>query len=348
MLAVTTADVEPSPPVTLWLLSDQVPFAQRLLIQAGTRCTRAGCPVKGQNVAASFGADPFDDLRAELASPTTGVFILLTTVGFGEGDTAIEDLHRIAAAASGGHRVRVLTLDPIPERASDLARVSGSMPSEAFPRLLGLPSNSLELRSGTEWLESLEGVRAASLWCAAAGVENTLAGVMARLFDLLILTMGEPESIDAAFVLPRTGRALHAAPGESLHSLSGCMALVARFGDGRAASLFGAEGWPKSGFSAKLVGSNGQMTLEDGVCTWFGGKGDTQRWGEPKHAGASEIGWSLERQIAAEIAEALSESSAVRPAPLETILLMAQAALLSARTGQPEALDTIRIMNGSR
>ncbi len=339
---MTIQEGESLPTITLWLLPEMAAFAARLVATGRFRCTRAGCPLKGQNVAVGLGAEPFDDLRAELAAPVNSTIVLLSPDGFGTGTTAMEDLQRVAAAAVGPPRVRVLTVEPIPARTIDLAGVSGTVPAAALPRVLGLPRNSAGLRAGTEWLESLEGIRAASMWCAAAEGEGTLSGVLARLADLLIFTMGEPESIDAAFVQPRAGRALHAAPGDSLSGLSGCVSILARFADGRVASLFGADHWPVSGVSANLAGAAGQITLTDGECSWHGRDGAVQRAGRT----AAE---PFARSLAAEIGAAIAaDDVSTPPPPLESILLIGQAALLSARTGQPESLETIRMMSGLR
>ncbi|MDI1289336.1 MAG: hypothetical protein PSX37_05200, partial [bacterium] len=142
---------EPGPTdVTLWLLPEQVEFARRILDRAGARCVRAGCPRKGQSVSGVLGAASFDDLRAELASPMSSLFILLASDGF-DGGSAAEDLRNLGISTAG-QRTRILTLDPIPTSAAELIRSSKGVPAEAMPQLLGLPRRSPALIAGNEWL----------------------------------------------------------------------------------------------------------------------------------------------------------------------------------------------------
>lgn len=327
--------------ITLWLMPEQVQFANRILQRAGARCVRAGCPRKGQSVGSELGAATFDDLRAELAAPVTGLFVLLTNEGFSEGDSASEDLRALGLATTA-QRPRILTLEPVPTSAGAL-RTAGVVPAEAMPQMMGLPRHGPALMAGTEWIESLAGVRAASIHCSAKPGEGSLAALLMRAFDLLILCMGEPESVDAAFIHPHAFRSLHAAPGDTLSGLTGTASMIARFADGRCASLFAQDDAVETELRGTMIGAKGQLTVDATACIWHGGEGGVQ------NAGEADEGAGIEVQMASEMAAILrGDPRAFAAAPLETMLLIAQAALLSARTGQPESPATIRMMSGIR
>ncbi len=339
MYVVSVGTNPASPGVTLWLLPDQVAFARRLLTLAGCHAVRVGCPLKGQSVASAMDAEPFDDLRAELAAPQAPITLLLTAQGFAEGDAAPDDL-RALGATSPGVRTRVVSLEPVPSGIDALLQSARFLSPDQVPQMLALPRRCPSLLAGQDWIESLGGVKAASLRCWARPGEGTLAALLTRAFDLLMSTMGEPESIDASFIQPGTVRGLHAAPGETLAGLEGAAAGIARFADGRCASFFAHDRAAATGFEATLVGPGGQLALDPSSCTWRGRADPGQQWGTPDEGSATE------RQIAQELIAAVQgDGSTLPPISIEQLLVMGQTSLLSTRTGVPESPETIRKMS---
>ena len=68
-----------------------------------------------------------------------------------------------------------------------------------------------------------------------AGLRDDLKAF--RFREAFLSLLGEPETIDAAYIAPGHGKGVHALPGESLRGLEGDLTANLRFADGRAAGL---------------------------------------------------------------------------------------------------------------
>jgi hypothetical protein len=183
-------------------------------------------------------------------------------------------------------------------------------------------------------------------FCCGTG-EGTLG---ARLFDAIELAtnvLGEPDVVDAVYVWPGRGRVVHPTPGDSLHGLCGAMTINLRFSDGRGASVVCADGSVGAGRwsrRATMIGERGRLCVGDTGFEFVGADGATIDRSE----GVIKRGWMAE---AADVfAEAITRvvdphaDGRDRPTDWARVLSVAGAALLSARTGEPESPATIMRM----
>jgi hypothetical protein len=335
--------------MAVWLAPEQIPLVHAVAARASLSIVAAGSPVRGQtsSTAATLGAQAVDDLRAMLLTTEADLVLIAAAATFGSGPRR-DDVEAIASAAQRG--VRIATLEPVPASALDLnsagwasPEVPGQGPLEAVKQV-PLLRLSRTARMISDVLESFGHFRMMSVEAWSGAAEASLASQLYSSLDAVLWLMGEPETIDAAYISPAHGSGVHLLAGETLRDLHGEMSLNLRFADGRAASLvLGDQGgrWDRS---LTLVGASGRLHLTDNGFAWIGRGGervdespaqggDAMDGGEHGVAGIAE---ALSRLI-----EGTAESTRVDPA---AVLTTCQAALLSARTGQAESPATIRRM----
>lgn len=338
-----------TPRVIVWLDRHQVDFIAALARQAKFSIVGAGSSVKGQSgaMAASLGCDVVDDLRAALASAQCDA-ILLASLGDFALSPAGQDAHAVMAAHARG--VRVLSLEPVPSSAMDLVghgwtlEEHGQSPARTI-RFLGLPRLCRVMRDAHEPLASMGRPRSLHIESYAGPAAGSLASRLFAATDFMLSILGEPESVDAAYVGAAVGQGVRSAPAQSLANLEGDLSVVCRFPDGRAASICASNQAGRWSFSATLLGEQGRLRLYDDGFEWVGIDGMTKD--ELRIRRGSKGAAEIDSRALTALAESVARLLDLRvpddgPAPLESILCVAQAMLLSARTGQPESPATLR------
>ena len=334
-----------TPNVILWLERHQVDLVAAVARQAKFSIVGAGSPTKGQSgaMAASLGCEVVDDLRAALASAACDAILL-----FSLGDFSLAPAGQDAGAvlAAKARNVRVLSLEPVPSSAMDLAghgwtrEEHGQSPASAI-RFIGLPRLSRVMRDAHEPLAAMGRPRTLHIEAYSNPVSGSLASRLFAAVDLSIALLGEPEIVDASFV---SAAGVRASPPQTLANLDGDLSILARYPDGRSSTICASNQGGTWMCTATLLGERGRLRLFDDGLEWIdpsGAKVDELR----QRRGKADS--SLDTRAIKALADSLSRllDSSIPdegPAPIESILCVAQAALLSARTGQPESPATIR------
>jgi len=314
----------------------------------------AGSPVRGEagNIARALGAQPIDDLRAEMTAAELDLVLLASPGAFGT-DAAQDDVAAVLAANAKG--AKIATLEPVPARALDLAagpwRGSGSAPRPAnLVRFIPLARLSTPFRNATEVLESFGPARTLSVECWCRAVEGSVGARFFSAMELVLALMGEPETIDAAHVAPNSGGALRTASGESLRGLHGEITALLRFGDGESATVVAGDRGGRWNRAVTMIGAKGRLRVFDDGFEWVGPDGERV---DHSRSETSERGEEPEISHAVTtIADALRRlldpaQPDDGPTNQAGVLAMTQAALLSAQTGQPESPTTIRKLIGA-
>ncbi len=343
----------------VWLTPAQAGLVREVARAAELEIVGVGSPERGRAgpLAADLageGERGLNDLRAALASQGADLFWLLAPGEFGSGPDdalALQEAHARGA--------KVVTLEPMPALATDLSTrawtegvATRAIDVGAFvPAWAGCPR---------EVVGSIGPLRAMALeWWSGPG-EGTLGARLYGAMDLTLRLMGEPESIDAAYVSAEQGRGVHALPGESLRGLCGDLTASLRFAEGRAGSVALSSRGGRWERTLTVLGPGGRARVGDDSLQWFGpdgsaieepgvktrrGKG-SKRVAEPADAREGAPSGAL-GAFAAGLTRALSGAAAEAPEPDRvTVLAMCHAALLSARTGQGESPATIRRIVG--
>jgi predicted dehydrogenase len=337
----------------LWLSPAQVPLARAAAQSAELEIVGAGSPERGQagRVAAELAVGPpppraLDDLRAALAGADADLFLIADpgTLGASGAD---EDAAAILAAHARG--VRVATLEPIPANTTDLAAPAWT---DGAPRAIDVPVFAPLWPPSlppAEVLGHAGPVRTLALeWWGRPG-EGSLAARLFGAMELILRLLGEPESIDAAYVAPGPARGVHALPGESLRGLTGDLTGNLRFSDGRCATIAISDHASRWGRALSLLGPGGRVRVEDHAWAWFDREG--RRIDELKHRSSPRQPAEDQPPIAAG-ALAASLNQLLGPVPQAprsdpvVVLALCHAALLSARTGQCESPETIKRIAG--
>lgn len=319
----------------VWAEPGQADFVREVARSCGLRVVGAGSPMRGQAAAVAGALDVplLDDLRAVLTTSDCGLVLLLAIGDFGA-DPGAADTGALLAARSRG--VRVISLEPIPGSASELSAGrwnrprAGVMPADCVRFAPGWISPAVA-RHASEVLTAFGLARSMSLTWMTPERTGTLGARVLGAMEAVRALMGEPESIDASYAWPQRTPGLHPLPGETLRDLRGDLTANIRFSDGRGASLLVSDQGGVWRRQCTLLGERGALGIGDEGFTWVDG------------AGNMVDSWTRESRDHP-IAESLIEQLAERPdaGDLEAPLAMAQAALLSARTGQPESPGMIR------
>lgn len=331
-----------------WLDTQQADLLCKVAKLANLKINGAGSPTRAQTgaVATEVGTEAIDDLRVALTEGDADVILIFALGEFGRTDAASDAAALLAARARG---VKVLTLEPFPGSAIDLASRGwldvgqGVRPVEVA-RLVPLPRRTPAFRESQEIITNLGEIRSVAIEALAHPADGSLAARLVAALDTVCLLMGEPETIDAAFCSLHTTAGLHALPGETLANLHGDMSLNVRFSGGRSAAILASDQAGAWSFHCTAIGPGGRLRLHDNGFEWFAPSGEkadetSHRKGVKPVTAAHVIADAVSRALDPH----LPESS---PIDWPAILSMTQAALLSARTGQGESPATFRAMLG--
>lgn len=359
----SAARERPRPRIIAFLDPGQVPLIRAVATRVGVDLVGAGSPVKGQSgaVAAELGCTPFDDLRSVLTDGACDAVLIASPGDFGASqDAAGVDARAVQAAYVRG--VGVASIEPLPASALDFRGVwndaqAGLVPA-AVPRFVGLPTRLRAFRDAQEPLAQFGPIR--FLFAEALGrpEEGSLAARMLAACHMVVSLMGEPEVVDAAYVSTAAGGRI--APADTLISLRGDVTAMLRFSDGRAAAIAASSQAARWGFGATMLGAEGRIRVHHMGFAWRASDGslrDELRLGETV-APPGRATPITEEGLFGTLREPPTPTSAHQPAieslseslsrildpdipdegpiELETVLCVMQAAMLSARTGQPE------------
>lgn len=327
----------------VWLETAQAAMVRRIADRAHLDIVAAGGPDRGGpgSCAQELGVEPVGDLRAVLASSQADLIWIAAPGEFGIDPDGADTAALLSAASRS---VTVATLEPIPASALMLASgrwqraEHGRTPIETI-RVLPLMRHGRAMREGVEVLEQLGRPRTCAIqaWCRPE--QGSLGARLFSALDQIVALMGEPESVDAAYAWPGTSPSLHALPSETLADLQGDLTCNLRFADGRAACIAASNQAGRWSHRLTVIAQQGRLEIDDASFLWYAPDGaQSDAWHEDEAEGS--LG---ERVIARALAQ-LVDSAMPKPAPCDVagILAVAQAALLSARTGQTESPATIR------
>lgn len=333
--------------VALWATPDQAELGSQIATGAGLTIVRAGSPIKGQSgaLASVLRVDPLDDLRSALAERIADVVLMLSAGDLGT-DPDRPDAELVAGAVARG--TRVFSIEPIPGASLLLERGGWLEPAHAMPveacRWIPSGRHSFGWRQVPDMMESFGRVRSMNIESLGASAAGTLGARLMGSIELALWMMGMPESVDAAYVGPAAAT-VHVIPGESLRELRGTMSANLRYADGRSASILASNEAGLWRRGATLIGPGGSLRVSDDGLEWHRPDGTLEDRSRPK----VERPWPLATHevIAESITRTLDPTITDPPRSDATrLLIAAQTALLSARTGQTESIETIKNMSG--
>lgn len=356
----------------LWLRSDQEGLIRSVVEQAGLSPQRVGSPEAGRSaqLAAACSAEPIDDLRAALATASKCVAILADPGVLGTGGPGAWERDRELLEDARERGVIVCTLEPLPASVLEFnASGSSGTPVDSMPAVvLGtLPESpspdaaragadlavpvpltrfTQPLQEIAESMDALGAIRSMSVTCCSSPVEGSLGARLLDALDVVSMLMGEPELIDASFCSAGNvvgGRALHALPSESLRGLHGDLTANLRFAGGRSACVHASDQAGRYDVLITLLGTSARVHVDGLAAEWISLAGHDLEHPKRRGTTATSVAALMAQQIKRCIDSGTSHAGAV---DLLRVLAIAQAALLSARTGEAERPETMRRMAG--
>lgn len=334
-------------PALAWLEPAQAPLVRMLAARACLRITAFGGPGFRERAADSPFPDARreSDLRAALASTESG-FVLLASRPASDASPDDADLLRLCRARS----LTLLTLEPVPASVADAASAEQTHWFETC-RFLGLFRQSPALATADELLSSFGPARTLTVAFRSGRGRGTLA---ARLFDAMHIVhsiMGPPEAIDASVITPVASSGVRMDVGESLRSLHGDLTANLRYAGAKAAAISLSDRAGRWFRGIALIGEDGCIRMDESGVERVDAEGRIVETGAPPPRRRSRkrdplfegIDDPAAEEALGDAAARAADSRAPRPAPfdLAAVLAMCEAAVLSARTGQPESPETI-------
>lgn len=343
ILPDTPAVNAPARRVAVWAEPGQAPLVAEIAALAGVQIAAAGSPSRGQTgaLAKELGCPGQDDLRAVLATTDAEAVLIFAAGDFGlTRDSG--DLEAVQGALARG--VKVATIDPIPAGlfgGAEQAAAAAARPGVQFlPRL----RRARPILEAHEVLGQIGPPRTLSIEAWSIPGAGTLGAALYDAMDFLNWLMGDPRLIDAVHLAPGGGAGR--APA-SLRDLHGDLTAVVRFDEARAATLVLSDQAGRWGRAATLNAANGRFRVFDDGFEWIGPEGqrlDELRVG-PARRGDPQPPRHAEQAIARAVAELLGDAPAdPGGATAETVMVLCETALLSARTSQAESPESIRRM----
>ncbi len=325
-----------------------------------------------------------DDLRTALATSEGGAFFLGSPgpfAGLPDAAQRLADVDLLENARKRG--VAVASLEPLPASLIELLEMqvdSSATVSNASAGVGGAGGAGVQLGNDargsagerdrmpswvvqaglTRWTSSVKAaldvaeqlgpVRSMSIESIGPAWAGTLGARVADALDLAMLFLGEPESVDAAFDSPSEG-GLRPASGDTLRDLRGDLTANLRFGGGRSAVVFASSEAGQPRVRATLIAAKGRVSIGSGGFEWIHTDGTVVE--SPTAAATSADALTT---FAGAIADQLLRlntpgaehdmRSGASAGNAATMLAMAQAALLSCRTGEAESPATMLRMAG--
>jgi hypothetical protein len=289
--------------------------------------TMGGTDAGTRDVAIELNLAHVDDPRQLAATADVDAIVLMDP----ERRLSADELTAIISAAQGRPLLSMASrpggLAAFLDEASPLSG-SGPLPLPV-PWFRGL-------QRGRRLLEAMETFGtpfSASVEVSGPKADGLLATRLLDSFDLLSTWFGLPASVDAAAVRP-LGIA-DATPDR--------LFVVARYPDGRAASVTAGADGGRHQRSVTLTGQGGRLRMVDDGIDWSSVEGEIVEF-QPSNAPRE---FDLAKDLAESIEVIVRRLVPMRPAEATLDLLaVCEACMLSARTGEPEAIDRVRRMLG--
>ncbi|MFN0131076.1 MAG: hypothetical protein ACKVW3_00850 [Phycisphaerales bacterium] len=335
----------PSRRVVAWFAPHQTHLVRQVADLAQLQLVGIGSSARAQGLSSELDAPTLPDLRAALASADADLVFIAHPGAFG---LSTDDASALAEAHRRG--LRVATLEPLPASAILLGEPAWTAALAADTlRIVPLMRHAAVFRDAQEVLTAFGESRTLCIESLASPREGSLGARLYLALDFVLSILGEPETIDAAYVAPAAGPAIHPLPSESLRELSGHLTANLRFADGRAASVVASDAAGRWSRVLTLLGPAGRLRFYDDGFEWISPEGQRRDQSRSTRTRGQE---PAVPPAAAAIADALSRlldpsTPDFGPGDHATVLAMGQAALLSARTNQAESPITIKRMVGA-
>lgn len=360
------------PPTTVqsdavvWLEPRQARFAAALLRAAGVRCVAFGFPRSASRgeLAVEAGAvlgcseSPLADLRHAAATTEARLLLVLTAMGEeGEKPGAVSPLDDPALLSTCKSRgIDVVSTEPLPGSLTDLAWQSESVGGGPLLRQLGMFRRSSVFVQMREAAGALGGTKEAGIGhLRSVSLEFTTgagAGSLAsRLVDACAVIeglagLGIVEAVDASVAAPEHAGAVHLALPEKARHLRGDMSMHLRLGNGATGSVVLSDRAGPWRRRVRLVGEVGVIEATDAGVVVLDGEGRAAESGDGL-VGARAPGAMSDAEVLGGLMRLEIERREVsEPVNWPGVLGIAEAALLSARTGQNESPETMLRMAG--
>jgi hypothetical protein len=327
---VTAVAADPS--LLVYAAAAQLAWLRPALDRAGRSITTLAGPDLGPREAAKAEAEHADDLALALRSTHSGAVLLAARPPA----AALEWLEVKGAAELRERGVTLVTVEPIPSSAMSPMLRENAAP-QALPVIAPLLRHTPLGASLRDALQNFGAVQTALFAARGTSAFGRLGARLVDALDLLGDLLGEPESIDCAVASPRAASGVRAAPADDLTRLSGALTAHLRFESEASAVLSLSDHAGRWFRGLSLAGESGLIRFDDQGFEWIDPQGAVVERTEATHDDATE-------RLADRIVDALFRPTPVPPAPRVRTMAVAGAAILSARTGQPESPATIRRM----
>lgn len=313
-------------------------MVRRVAQACGLRITAAGCPEPGRPgaAAAELGVDSVDDLRAALVRGEVSLYLLADPGAFGS-ETGDDAAAVLSAIERGG---RVVSCVPVP--ASPFAATAWTTPGAGgvspIDRVVLAPcAGAGALSELPEVIESFGAVEAASVEVLCGPADAPLSALLLHAIEVLEARFGEAELVDAAL----SGTEGERAARPELRGIGGHLSGMLRFPGGESASISLSDRGAKWRRTITLLGPGGRITVDSGGIRWLDARGGLLEEPSGRKAAASYA-----EAVSAAVQHALADKPGDSPGRRLNTLATAEAAMLSARTGQPERPAMIRRAKG--
>lgn len=209
------------------------------------------------------------------------------------------------------------------------------------------------VREAWELLEHFGPALTCVVECFGSPLHGTLGARVFDAADLIVSLMGQPETIDAAYVWPTRGRGVHPVPSDRLRGLDGNITANLRFADGRSGAIVASGRAGRWSRTVTLISEKGRLRIDDRGFEWIGLEGEsvdiTGGAGGVRVAGNARASEPNGDDAIDAVAEFLMRALDPRigasiPTDYRAVLATTGAALLSVRTGEAESPATIARM----
>lgn len=358
-------------PTIAWLEAGQIPLLRQIAEATGLAIVAAGGPeaTAGQSVAQSLSAKPIGDLRSAIATATSGLIFIGAPGTFASaGTTSRSDAEELDAARDRG--VKIISLEPLPASLVQLSEIGHA--GGAASATAGLPGAWCEhgpilrlaqrMQELPELLAHIGPVRSAHLCVMGTRATGSLGARLVDAVDLAHTLVGVPSSVFASFTGASTSVSgiggaspLHILPGQTLRDLHGDIAMTFRTPTGQGVSILVSDQAARFGVQLTVIGAAGRLSIIDDHLHWLtpdgqvaesaSEGGDWVPWGKVDHADPSAF---YVRLLSRQLDQYLSSGAGLSARiDYPRVLATAQAALLSARTGEAESPATMLRLAGA-
>lgn len=356
--ALPAEDAPPPTPAAgrravLWLERAQEDFALELLRATGLTPAVLGvadAPSRGraETLAGAFpDAQHSTDPRQALTTADADVALFLTAGGARE---ALDDAAVLAAISERG--MKLATIEPTPASTMDLARFEKALGPHEAVRVVPALTRATVFTHALDLLAQVGPVRTLSVSTRCARGQGTLFARLFDAMDLVVSLLGEPDSIDASVCGPIVPGRVHLAPGDSLRDLRGDLTANLRYAGACAAALSLSDNAGRWFRGVTLVGHGGCLRFDDNSYELIDPSGKTVDSSASRDRRGRRNAGPAHDVAAAACAQQIGamfdpHAAPAPPRKTATVLAMAEAALLSARTGTAESPGAVLRMAGA-